>query len=121
MQEDNKYKFWILLLVIVLGFFILSLTAKTFVSNQVSKETLSMQEKHTKEISDLTIKLEKAKVESETKLKNEIIGLNEEIAKCKLEIEEAKNKKEYKELSKKNPQEFRKKVDEVFGVKGKAK
>lgn len=121
MQEDNKYKFWISVLFITLGLFILILSFKTLISNEVSKQTLLMQENHAKEIAELTIKLEKEKVDTETKLKNDIIGLNEEIAKCKLEIEEAKNKKEYKELSKKNPQEFRKKVDEILGVKGKTK
>lgn len=121
MAEDNKYKFWIIALVTTLVFFILSLTVKTFVSNQVSKETLSMQEKHAKELSDVTIRLQKEKNDSETQFKNQIISLKEELNKCKLEIEEAKNKKEYKELSKKNPQEFKKKVDEVLGVKGKTK
>lgn len=121
MSNENKYKIIILSLCIILGIFTLSMFFKTFVANTVAKETLSMQEKHAKQLSDITIKLEKEKIDLETRYKNDIVQLNEELAKCKLEIEETKNKKEYKELSKKNPQEFKKKVDEILGVKGKTK
>lgn len=91
------------------------------IQSKVSQNVQEVKESVAKEMADKTIQLENEKIELEKKLKNELILSQQDLAKCKIELEESKNKKELKDLSKKDPSKFKKTVDSVLGVRGKTK
>ena len=91
------------------------------IQSKVSQKVQEVKESVIKEMADKTIQLENEKIELEKKLKSELIFSQQDLAKCKIELEESKNKKELKDLSKKDPSKFKKTVDSVLGVRGKTK
>lgn len=116
---NNKKENIIYVLVSIITIILSTMWIKTYIKNEISTKTQEMQEKHVKEISDLRLNLETEKNNLEKDLKNTIIDIESQLNSCKLSIETMQNKKIYKDMIKKDPKSFNKKINSVLGAKQK--
>ncbi len=115
----ESFKSWITLVVVIAVCVFGVVTISKYIDNKVIKLTQTLQENNEKEKAEIETKLEHEKNELEKKLKLQIIDIEAQLNMCKNELQEKQKKQEFKEMSKKNPKQFRKQVETILGVKGK--
>lgn len=100
---------------------IIWLICKFYINIEVSKQKNKIVDSYEEKISQIKIQLQTDKIELEKKLKEELITSKTDLEKCKLEKETETKKKQFSDLSKKNPKEFKREVDKTLGVREKRK
>ena len=74
---------------------------------------------------EYTISVEKTpdikKIELEKNLKQIIVSKETELEKCNIKFEEMQNKDKFKKMSKNDPKQFKKEIENIIGAKGKSK
>lgn len=101
--------------------FLMWIVCRSLINMEVAKKTHRMQSDYEQKIANIKIELENQKIQIEKDLKLKIVDIDTEKEKCKLQLEIQNKKNELKQLSKKNPQEFKKILNKSLGVKEKKK
>ncbi len=104
---------------ILLLFIILILSIQKYINHQISVGVQLSQEICEKQKADIQIKLEQKRLEEKTKLEKDIVELRIQLEKAKILLDKIQQQKTYSTMIKKDVKKFMAEFDSIFSVEGK--
>lgn len=115
----DKYKKIIIFIASILLFFIAVQAINTYIDNKISQKTLEAKESFAKEKAELSKELEAEKINQKAKYEKQIIELEVQLEKAKILLDKIQKQKIYSTMVKKDVQTFIEEVNSLFDLKGK--